>query len=373
MKTSFLLLLISLFCIKSVYSKPDNPIPQPKPLRWIKTPLQKACYKGQLDSVTFLLKKGADINQIDDQGYGALHAAAAGNKTDMIDFLLRNGAHVDLKRPETKGKFSVTPLGWAVMMRNVEAADMLMNNNASVLSLDTLGITLMERAVFNDDLEIIKSLVVHGADINQKDQYFWSPIIYAAGNGRTEILKYLVDNGADINVKTSSGRNALHFCAVYGQQKSIDILLEAGVNINVRDNDSSTPLDLVVSPGPMDTVKKTETAAYFIKKGADVNARDKNGATLLHAAAYGGYNDIISLLIDHKADINAEDKYGETALHMAVMNNQPKTVELLVEKKAKLNIKDHNGKTPLDLVPPFKGEDMKQFLITHGGKYGNAD
>ncbi len=56
-----------------------------------------------------------------------------------------------------------------------------------------------------------------------------------------------------------------------------------------------------------------DVMGILIDKGADVNARSKNGATALILAADKGNAEIVKFLIDRGADINAKDGNG-TAL-----------------------------------------------------------
>jgi ankyrin repeat protein len=58
----------------------------------------------------------------------------------------------------------------------------------------------------------------------------------------------------------------------------------------------------------------------LLDHGVDINAVDKSGNTVLHAACelFDGKNyNCTKLLLDHGADINAVNYFGETALHAA--------------------------------------------------------
>jgi ankyrin repeat protein len=46
---------------------------------------------------------------------------------------------------------------------------------------------------------------------------------------------------------------------------------------------------------------------------ADINAKDKNGATALMAASEARNAELVKLLLDHGADVNIQDKQGKTA------------------------------------------------------------
>lgn len=55
----------------------------------------------------------------------------------------------------------------------------------------------------------------------------------------------------------------------------------------------------------------------LLKKGADVQTKDKDGWTALHWAAEYGHEAVMRLLLEKGADIQIKDKYGQTALHLA--------------------------------------------------------
>ena len=68
----------------------------------------------------------------------------------------------------------------------------------------------------------------------------------------------------------------------------------------------------------------------MIGKGVDVNARDdkQHNMTLLHAAAYWGKTEVVSVLVDLHADLEARDEHGHTPLFNAVVS---KELEALLE------------------------------------------
>ncbi|CAF3700278.1 unnamed protein product [Adineta steineri] len=61
------------------------------------TALHVACAKGYLDVIDILLRAGANINSVDNDGWTPLHAAAHWDKHDIIKFLLERNADLDSK------------------------------------------------------------------------------------------------------------------------------------------------------------------------------------------------------------------------------------------------------------------------------------
>lgn len=80
---------------------------------------------------------------------------------------------------------------------------------------------------------------------------------------------------------------------------TIKNLLEKGVNIHAQDHShgTSSALQLAARHGKEDAVR------LLLFEGADVHAKDGDGATALHRAAISGREQIIRMLLDYGADI----------------------------------------------------------------------
>lgn len=90
----------------------------------------------------------------------------------------------------------------------------------------------------------------------------------------------------------------------------------------------------------------------LLDRGAEVDARDEDGQTSLHWAAWYGeyYIDIERILLDKGADPNAAADDGRTPLHLAVVNDNTSAAKLLIQSGA-------------DPFKAFKGtEDVLKFF-----------
>lgn len=99
--------------------------------------------------------------------------------------------------------------------------------------------------------------------------------------------------------------------------------------------------------------KKGELDALQTLLAADptlLNARDKDGSTALHCAAWKDNREVVAFLLSAGADVNAHnenDHWGTTPLHAAAHANNTAVAQLLLDAGANVNAKDMNGQTPL--------------------------
>ena len=86
-----------------------------------------------------------------------------------------------------------------------------------------------------------------------------------------------------------------------------------------------------------------------MEAGADVNAKNKYGATSLMAAAIENTPEVLRALIKAGADVNAKNKEGWTPLMLAAQHNpNPKALTALLEAGADAKTKNNEDKTALD-------------------------
>ena len=118
-----------------------------------------------------------------------------------------------------------------------------------------------------------------------------------------------------------------------------------------------------------------EVVKQHLAAGTDLNAKNKEGDTLLHIAATNSRKEIAELLITEGADVNAKNKYGVTPLHRAAMGykkNNKKIPELLIAKGADVNAMVLSGRykgiTPLDFATTFNRTEIADLLRKHGAK-----
>ena len=89
------------------------------------------------------------------------------------------------------------------------------------------GISSLQYAVSQEDVDRVRSLIKQGAEVNAKDKVGETAIYDAASTTNVEILNILIDHGANINEKGRDGNTPLHYAAFWGNTDTALRLIEA--------------------------------------------------------------------------------------------------------------------------------------------------
>lgn len=99
-------------------------------------------------------------------------------------------------------------------------------------------------AVSKNDKDKVEKLIKKGADVNYaKETGPWmkvSVLITAVNNKNIDIAKFLLDNEADVNWKDGFDTSAILYAASGGSVDMVKLLLEYGANINDNDGKGNT-------------------------------------------------------------------------------------------------------------------------------------
>ncbi|HIC53040.1 MAG TPA: ankyrin repeat domain-containing protein, partial [Gemmatimonadetes bacterium] len=159
-----------------------------------------------------------------------------------------------------------------------------------------------------------------------------NPLLDAARRGEVEVVRSLLDGGADVNAARGDGLTALHAAAERGHLDVAKLLISAGAELDAGTRIGRyTPLHLAGRGG------HGRVVGALVEAGADVNATTSNtGVTPVHlaAAAVGGETSVATLL-DHGADVNArEASSGQTPLMFAAAYDRSAAVRMLLNRGA---------------------------------------
>jgi len=204
--------------------------------------------------------------------------------------------------------------------------------------------TPINRAIYQNDIKKINIFINDKKDLNQPDIFSYTPLLVASSIGNIKILKMLIEANIDFQKRPNDGNGPLILAVDSGKSEAVEYLLNLNLfNVDETENGGITPLILACGIGSLSIVQ------FLINHGADVNhqAHSQGETPLNNAILYGGYKDIVDLLLRCKVDVNVANIYGLTPLINATRKGYEEIVKMLVENGADLTLKDNEGRTAL--------------------------
>ncbi|MCX6778356.1 MAG: ankyrin repeat domain-containing protein [Candidatus Micrarchaeota archaeon] len=231
------------------------------------SPLHVAIYQGYNDIALLLMDNGADVNAKPNHGRSCLDYAVDGcNATrgdiEIILPLLKKGADVNAKDNHGRTVFGtaryssrITAILEAASKGDFETVERL--TEKAKIELDLTPLML---AVENDDRPRIAHLIENGANVNETARHGVTPLARAILKTNMYLTELLIEKGADVNARSTSKISPLG-------------LIRGGCGCGSNTVYEYTPLHLAV------LVRDARFAELLIAKGADLNAKDREGKT----------------------------------------------------------------------------------------------
>ena len=197
-------------------------------------------------------------------------------------------------------------------------------------------------------------LIEHGAPVDQADPSSGAtPLSEAARKGHREVVALLLEKGADAKHRDKSGVSPIENAARGRHAEALELLITA-----------AGPAAAEIGALLTETAIKgqTDIADLLIAKGANVDARDKSGATPLHQAALKGNLAFATLLLQHGADVNARDGDGATPLHNAALSGRREVAVLLLDKGADREARDSESGAS-HLAPAHRDRKLRRHRL----------
>jgi len=225
----------------------------------------------------------------------------------------------------------------AVKQGDTAKAESILTGNPEAIGDIPLDMSLLARAVDNNDRAMVELLLKRGADARDGGGGRASPLHVAAVRGNVSIAEVLLRHGADINAEDSDSQKQtpLTYAQSAGQTAMVRFLKSKGAsNVNLKS-----------AAWRATYYGKAADLRRVLDQGLDVNVTWPGG-TLLHTAAGQGHVDIAGLLIDRGARLDISLGLG-TPLHDAAYKGKVEMIKYLIRRGAHVNALEARNYTPL--------------------------
>ncbi|CAB0042895.1 unnamed protein product [Trichogramma brassicae] len=335
------------------------------------TPLHKAIFNGNINLVEILMRRGANPNLADDNGYTPLHILCL-REYDAVDLAKRFfEIGKEFNKPvkvDAQDNEGWTPLHEAIFNGNINLVEILLRRGASPNLADNDKLTplhaICERK--NSDDGLAKRFFEINDELNQlvevdaKNEEGSTPLHLALSHGCKKLNELLLKRHADPNLTNAEGRTPLH---VICQREDDDVdlvkmLFEMGdkfnkpIQVDARDKSGCTALHLALNRGHQ------QIAEWLLRRGADLNLANAKGSTPLHLISAGKMDcaDLLQTFFEisdeqtRPVEVDARDNEGKTPLHHAISHRHKKLFELLLRRGFDPNVADNDGSTALHTI-----------------------
>lgn len=288
-----------------------------------------AARAGNLDLLKILLAKGAKPTPgamlMAAQGGGGRRGAVAPSGTALAFYQALEGLGLSAT---VKAKNGENILHALVKKQNQhEVIQYFLTKGIDVNELDEDGNTvLMDATAVNRDTALIALLLPKIKNINQANQTGMTALTYAVRNNSPEMIAYLINKGASVNAIDKKGNNLAYYvidayrpqagpAAAKDLEAKLSLLKKHGLDIGAPQQDGNTLYHLAIAKNNIDLFKNLQSL------NIDINAKNKEGMTVLHKAALIAKDDaMLKYLIALGAKKDAVTNFKETAYDLASEN-----------------------------------------------------
>ncbi|KAL3890230.1 hypothetical protein ACJMK2_002521 [Sinanodonta woodiana] len=260
----------------------------------------------------------------------------------------------------------------------IEIVEYLLHKGANMEVIGNNGYTSLCMALANQNVDVVETLVKHGADVNHLTNIKMSPayVICCEGDWSEEndigtillpSLRILLNAGLNINIKGLDDSTVLHFASTKMNHIICEFLVKSGADLGATDYLQRTPLHMAVRNRHSMVIKT------LINLGADIEAKDIHGdSPLIHACLHGNTN-AVQILIENGADCKARADLGIQSIHIAAEDGDSRMMAILQNAGCDLSTRDESGSTPLHYAASNGNPDTVKYLLNHNVNKNSED
>ncbi|WP_192823813.1 ankyrin repeat domain-containing protein [Rufibacter sp. LB8] len=303
----------------------------------------------------YLVSKGLSLTDVDDDGNTAFNYAARTANVTFLKNLVQKGvkytdnAVVMAAQGSRRGANTLPVFKYLV-------EDLKLKPTFADKDGETALHALARRP---NQTELVSYFLTRGADVNKPNKAGITPFMNAAAGKDLALVELLLPKVQNINAVNAKNESALTMAVKSSSPEVVSFLLSKGADSKVQDKDGNNLAyyliqSYAVPRGGAPAGAPDEFGAKMQalqEKGVNLVAPQKDGSTLYHAAIIKNDLALLKRLAPLNIDVNAKNKEGITVLHKAAMLSKDDTIlKYLVSIGAKKDIATEFDETAYSLA-----------------------
>ena len=255
----------------------------------------------------------------------------------------------------------LTALQWAAERGHASLAEQAILSGAKIDEPNEKrsGRTSLHSAAKNNHPDVIRVLLKHGARISALDSDRRTPLHYAAMCKGAEGAMVLLGEGADMMCEDEFGDSPPFLAARKGGVPCMEAFIAAGFDHDTRERDGQTILHAAA-------FGRRAMLRYLLEQKEvkmAVNVEDSKGATPLHYVRNAGN---IRLLLDNGAEMMVWDRHRDTPAHYAASTDNVSCLKAFVEAGFDIHTRGYHGRTVLHTATFHRSTSTMEYLLGEG-------
>ena len=345
-----------------------------------------ACKSGQVALVQHLQQFGLfSANDLDYHGHGIVHYCAMSDSVELLEYLQNNYVVIF----DDKDRYGITPLhiasqyaSSAIIMRMIRV-----HGNKVLLDTDYYGHSplhylcsgLIESHCVTDiynKLFVTREVPQLKLYYHQRSRFFdvqealtkflTLNVNVSKQHDRVSLLSTLLKmtsscHNFNINSIIATGQSLLHLACTSGSILLVKVLEEYGINTSSLDYDGRSAVHYAALSGSPTLLSYT-VSQYSL----NASQPDYKGVVPLALACMSGSINAVEYLINTTdIDIDVTCDEGRTPLHYSCRHGNLELSQYLIEVQGSdINTKDNNGWSVLDHIAESGSMELVQYLLT---------
>ena len=298
-------------------------------------PLMVSISNSNEKMAMLLLKNGADVDYVDENGMTTLMCAVTNRMYDVCEELIDR--NVDKNALDASGDncidYAITSMGdgYVSDKEMLKMAKLLYNDGVKISNNTKRHIVASDGEGVMDYEYVALDWLISIGEIKRKDLNENQEVFYNVYLGNLDYIKKL--KKTQLKIKNSQNQDLLTVAITYAKKDIAKYLLENGMEYKENSTELSDAIGYAALCGDLDTLK-------MIYKYTDLS--DSDIYTIISynmQCSNDEYIEGIEYLVSKMSDINTYiDNPNETILCLAVYNDLEKTSKMLIEHDAEVNL-----------------------------------